>query len=115
MAARRFSYAVLRGAYGGGFLAVWFGVGNARMRLGGGVFALLLHALLFFRSFPHFLLAFIPTSYFSVVALCARLCANLAFSLFSLLISLSISSLSFLSSRYLCALFLADGFLPLTS
>ena len=67
-------------------------------------FALLLHALLFFRSFPHFLLAFIPTSYFSVVALCARLCANLAFSLFSLLISLSLSSRSFLSSRYLCAL-----------
>lgn len=29
--------------------------------------------------------------------------------------SLSLSSLSFLSSRYLCALFLADGFLPLTS
>lgn len=37
MAARWFSYAVLRGAYGGGFLAVWFGVGNARMRLGGGL------------------------------------------------------------------------------
>ena len=36
MAALRFSHAVLRGAYGGGFLAVWFGVGNARMRLGGG-------------------------------------------------------------------------------
>lgn len=28
---------------------------------------------------------------------------------------LSLSSRSFLSSRYLCALFLADGFLPLTS
>lgn len=37
-------------------------------------FALLLHALLFFRSFPHFLLY--PTSYFSVVALCARLGAQ---------------------------------------
>lgn len=40
MAARRFSYAVLRGAYGGGFLAVWFGVGNARMRFGGAVLCL---------------------------------------------------------------------------
>lgn len=40
MAAQRFPYAVLRGAYGGGFLAVWFGVGNARMRLGGAVLCL---------------------------------------------------------------------------
>lgn len=74
-------------------------------------FALLLHALLFFRSFPHFLLY--PTSYFSVVALCARLCAQPRFPPF--FSPLSLSSRSFLSSRYLCALFLADGFLPLTS
>ena len=54
-----------------------------------------------------------PTSYFSVVALCARLCAQPRFPPF--FSPLSLSSRSFLSSRYLCALFLADGFLPLTS
>ena len=54
MAARRFLYAVLRGAYGGGFLAVWLGVGNARMRLGGAVLCLASARSPFFRSFPHF-------------------------------------------------------------
>ena len=54
MAARRFLYAVLRGAYEGGFLAVWFGVGNARMRLGGAVLCLDSARSPFFRSFPHF-------------------------------------------------------------
>jgi len=63
MAARRFLYAVLRGAYGGGFLAVGFGVENARMRLGGAVLCLAsarsplfsLFSSLFAFFYPHVL------------------------------------------------------------
>lgn len=77
------------GAYEGGFLRYGLASGMRGCASAVRFFALLLHTLLFFRSFPHFLLSFIPTSYFSVVALCARLCANLAFSLFALLIPLS--------------------------
>ena len=113
MAARRFSYVVLRGAYGGGFLAVWFGVENARMRLGGAVLCLdsarsplfLLFSSLFAFFYP-FVLSLRPRSLLSPLR---------AASISHFLSSLSLSSLSFFSPYYLCALFLADGFLPLTS
>lgn len=113
MAARRFPYAVLRGAYGGGFLAVWFGVGNARMRLGGAVLCLDSARSPLFSLFSSLLAFFYPhVLFFRRRPLRSPLRAA---SLSHFHSSLSISSRSFLSSRYLCALFLADGFLPLTS
>ena len=115
MAALRFSYAVLRGAYGGGFLAVWFGVGNARMRLGGGslpcfctlssFFALFLtfcfrlsprlmspsslSAFAFARSlaFPLFLSSFLLIPFFPLSLLSLRAFLGERLSSFDLLIS----------------------------